>query len=216
MENERRTFKAIYPDQYPHVWLGQYKTVHKGAYFLKELIDVQQEGRIRKIRPERHKALWTFHDIGGSGHESDAYCWWTTQFGAQDVRMLDYYETQGQSPEYHHEYLLSWCMRHKFKHCIIFLPWDGDSDKLNRTWRKVWKGFSEKEFLTYHVMTAPKTLRGAAMARITASRQMLPHTYFDQRGTQTRHTSDASVPPEDRPNTKHAIRTGTRLGIACM
>lgn len=183
MEKERIHFKAKYPDQYGHVWLGEYKTVHKGAYFTAEFIDITQDGRICKVKPIRHKALWTFHDIGGSGQDSDAYSFWAFQFVDQMVHVLMYYESIGQAPEYHHEHLQQWCIRNKFRHCIIQLPHDGDTDKLNRTWRKVWKSYSEKDHLEYHLMPVSKKLKGAAMARVTAVRQMLPYCLFNQRET---------------------------------
>ena len=96
LEQERLDCLRLQPDQYPHIWEGEYATVLVGAYFANMLAQARQDGRICRVAADPLLPIRLFADIGGTGAKADAFVFWAAQFVGREVRVLDYYEAVGQ------------------------------------------------------------------------------------------------------------------------
>ena len=174
LERKRLAMLAKDPDGYDHVWEGGYAT---GAYFTKQLAALKQERRLGRVGIDPIMKRRLFADIGGTGRSSDAFSMWGAQFIGREVRVLDYYEQVGQEVGYH----LEWMREHGYlpENTGIWLPHDG------ATHDKVYNVSYQSAFETagYSVEVVPNQGRGAAMARINASRRVFPSVWMDEETT---------------------------------
>lgn len=173
LERERKRDMAERPDQYGHIWEGEYATVVEGAYFTKHLIAARQEGRIGMVPPDPLMAYRLFVDIGGTGAKADAFAIWVCQFVGLQIRVLDYYEAQGQPIEAHLEWMRS--SGYTEKRASIWLPHDGAThDKVRAVSYE--SAFKEAGYTTTVVKNQGP---GAAKMRIEAARRLFPSCWFD-------------------------------------
>jgi phage terminase large subunit len=105
LERERQRDLEQRPDQYDHIWEGDYVSVVEGAYFASALTKAKLEGRISKVAPDPLMAYRAYWDIGGTGAKADACAIWIVQFIGKEVRVLDYYEAVGQPLAVHVQWL---------------------------------------------------------------------------------------------------------------
>ncbi|OLL58351.1 hypothetical protein AT246_06190 [Bartonella henselae] len=55
------------PETYKHIWEGAYLTAVQGAYYQKEMLAAEQEGRIGRVACDPLMQMRAFWDIGGTG-----------------------------------------------------------------------------------------------------------------------------------------------------
>lgn len=175
LEAERQTDLKLYPDRYPHVWEGGYATAMDGAYFSVGLAAAKTEGRIGSVAADPLLPIRTYHDIGGAGAQADAYVIWVVQFVGLQIRVLDYYEAQGQTLSYH----VAWMRERGWENADVILPHDGTNTNniSGKRYEDHWKdaGFSTR--------VVPNQGRGAAKQRIEAVRRLLPQIWFEDTTT---------------------------------
>lgn len=173
LEKERLEDFARRPDQYAHVWEGDFVTVVEGAYFAQALSVAKAEGRIGKVAADPLMTLRAFVDIGGTGAKADSFTIWIVQFIGKEIRVLDYYEAQGQPIATH----LNW-MRGKGytpDRCQFWLPHDGSTQ--DRVFDVSYE--SALRDAGYHVTVVPNQGKGAAKMRIEAARRLFPSIWFN-------------------------------------
>jgi phage terminase large subunit len=73
LEQERLDCLRLDPDQYPHIWEGEYATVLVGAYYAKALAAAKAEGRICRVAADPLLPIRLIADIGGTGARADAF-----------------------------------------------------------------------------------------------------------------------------------------------
>lgn len=178
LAQERRDCLRSQPEQYEHIWEGDYVTVSEGSYYARQLAEARQEGRISRVG---FNPLHTAHiaiDIGGTGARSDAFAMWPSQWIGREIRVRDYYEAVGQDMGTH----LAWLRQHRYtpERCHIWLPHDG------ATQDRVFAVSYESAFREagYSVTVVPNQGKGAAAARIEAARKLFPVVWFDEATTQ--------------------------------
>jgi phage terminase large subunit len=166
------------PDQYPHIWDGEYATAIAGAYFAKDLIKANEEGRICRISFDPLFRIKVFCDLGGTGARADAFAMWPAQFIGKEIRTRDHYEAQGQPLSTHIQYLHS--KGYKPENTDIWLPHDGDTNEkvIDTSFRKA---FEEAGYATEVV---PNQGKGAAKQRVEAARRRFPMIWFDNETTE--------------------------------
>lgn len=176
LEQERLRDMAARPDDYDHIWEGAYKTSFVGSYYQRLLKQAEQDGRITDLSPDPLMALRAFWDIGGTGQKADATAIWIAQFAGEKIKVIDYYEAQGQDMATH----VNWLRSHGYGHAECFLPHDGAHGE------KVFDTSYEKALREagFSVRVVPNQGRGAAMKRVDAGRRWLPRTWFDRERTQ--------------------------------
>ena len=177
LERTRLKDKEERPDSYDHIWEGGYLTAVEGAYFVKQLAAVKEEGRVGKVAADGLMTIRLFVDIGGTGAKADAFTMWAAQFVGKEIRVLDYYEVVGQPIEAH----LNWMREKKYTsdRAQIWLPHDGSTQD------KVYDVSYESAFTKagYSVNVVPNQGKGAAKMRIEAMRRVFPYCWFNESTT---------------------------------
>lgn len=172
MEAERQLELSKYPERYGHTWEGEYAKAFEGAYFAKVLLEARQEKRIAggAVAKDPHLPLRMYFDLGGSGANADAFVIWVVQFVNQEIRVLDFYERQGQDLGTH----LEWIRAKKYERAACYLPHDGMNH--NSVTAKRYEDHMRDAGL--EVTSIPNQGRGAAAARIEAVRKVFHKCWF--------------------------------------
>lgn len=169
LQQERKD--DLHSDQYDHIWEGDYVKVTEGAYFAKDLTQAKQEGRIGNVAADPLMTTRAFWDIGGTGAKADACSIWIAQFVGREIRVLDYYEAQGQPLATH----VQWLRDRGYGKALCVLPHDGATND------KVFDVSYESALTAaeFKVVVVPNQGKGAAAARIEAARRMFPRIWFN-------------------------------------
>ncbi len=178
LERERLRDLEERPDQYPHIWDGDYASSIEGAYFAKSLIKCKGDGRIGRVGPDPLMTLRLYIDIGGTGAKADNFVIWVAQFISREIRILDHYEVQGQPIDAH----LAWMRSRGYDtdRAQIWLPHDGDTqDKVfDVSYKSAFEGAG------YVTTVIPNQGKGAAMMRVEAARRLFPLMWFNETTTE--------------------------------
>jgi len=173
LEQERLDCLRMTPDQYGHIWDGEYVSIASGAYFARQLIDAKNEGRISGVAFDPLMKVRLFWDIGGTGAQSDSCSIWPAQFIGKEIRTRDYYEAQGQPLATHVNWLRS--KGYGPDRADIWLPHDGiQQDKVFDVSYQ-----SALRSAGYTVTVVPNQGKGAAAARVEAGRNLFNRVWFD-------------------------------------
>lgn len=172
LETERQDDMVKRPDQYAHVWEGDFVTVNEGAYYASHLQKAREEKRIGKVAPDplmQARAIW---DIGGTGAKADACAIWIAQYVGREIRWLDYYEAQGQPLATH----IEWLRSNGYGSALCVLPHDGaTNDRVHDVSYE-----SALRAAGFEVKVIANQGAGAAMRRVEAARRLFPSMWFDE------------------------------------
>jgi phage terminase large subunit len=159
------------PDQYAHVWEGDFVTVVEGAYFAKSLSAAKAAGRIGRVSADPLMTIRAIWDIGGTGAKADACSIWIAQFVGREIRVLDYYEAVGQPLATH----VQWLREKGYGKAYCILPHDGAHQD------KVFDASYEGALRSagFEVRVVPNQGKGAAKMRIEAARRLFPSIWFN-------------------------------------
>src|SRR5215469_2560871 len=91
------------------------------CHYAAALTAARGSGRISKCYAEPLLPLKAFWDVGGTGAKADNTVIWIAQFVGREIRMLDYYEAQGQPLATH----VQWLRKNKYEDALMVLPHDG-------------------------------------------------------------------------------------------
>lgn len=173
LDQERRDCMRMTPDDYAHIWEGDYVTVVQGAYFAEALRVAKEENRIGRVAADPLMTHRAFIDIGGTGARADAFVIWIAQFIGREVRVIDHYEAVGQPAAAHVQWLRS--RGYEPSKCQVWLPHDGE------THDRVHDASYESYFRQagYSVTVVPNQGKGAAKMRIEAARRLFPSIWFN-------------------------------------
>lgn len=174
LERDRLRDLAERPEQYSHVWEGDFATTLEGAYFAKHLAEAKAQGRVGRVAPDPLMTYRVFCDIGGTGARADAFAMWVAQFVGMEIRVLRYYEAVGQPLATH----LTWLREQGYtpEKTQIWLPHDGATqDKVHAVSYE-----SAMKQAGYPVTVVPNQGKGAAKARIEEARRLFPAMWFNE------------------------------------
>jgi len=168
--------KAKRPDQYEHVWEGDFVTVVEGAYYAASLSEAKAKGRIGNVAADPLMTYRAFWDIGGTGAKADACAIWIAQFVGRELRVLDYYEAVGQPLATH----VNWLRDKGYGKALCVLPHDGANNE------KVFDVSYESALKEagFEVKVVPNQGAGAAKMRIEAARRLFPSIWFNANTTE--------------------------------
>jgi phage terminase large subunit len=177
LDRQRLKDERERPEQYGHIWEGEYVTAVEGAYFAPQLIKAKAEGRIGFVPEDPHMVVKLFADIGGTGAKADNFVFWAQQCVGLEIRWTNHYEVQGQPFAAH----LNWMRSQGYTtdRCVVYLPHDGDQqDKvIDTSYRRAF------EDAGYSVTVIPNQGKGAAMQRVEKGRKLFPRMRFDEAKT---------------------------------
>jgi phage terminase large subunit len=178
LQRQRERDELERPDSYGHIWEGEYAKAVEGAYFASYLQKAKKDGRIGRVAADPLLTLRAFVDIGGTGAKADSFAMWIVQFVGREIRVLDYYEAQGQPLATH----LGWLRERDYtpRRLQIWLPHDGASHD------KVFDVSYESALKEagYKVTVVPNQGRGAAKQRIEAVRRHMGLCWFNEDTTE--------------------------------
>jgi len=177
LKAERAIDLEKYPERCGHIWDGEYATAFEGGYFSVLLAAAKREGRIGKVSTDPLLPILAFIDIGGAGATADAFTIWIVQWVGQEIRILDYYEAQGQVLAYH----VNWLRAQGYKDAILYLPHDGmNTDAI------IGKRYEDHLREAGFAVEPPvkNQGRGAAMMRVEALRRLSPQLWFNETTTE--------------------------------
>jgi phage terminase large subunit len=171
LEQERQDSMRMRPDDYAHVWEGDYITIVEGAYFAAALRLAAQQGRIGKVAADPLMQIRAFWDLGGRGARSDATAIWIAQFIGKEIRVLDHYEAVGQPLAAH----IDWLRQRGYQRAYCVLPHDGApvNPIADASWETALRGAG------FDVSVIPNQGAGAARMRIEAARRLFPAVWFN-------------------------------------
>jgi phage terminase large subunit len=172
LERDRLEDFAKRPDQYAHIWEGDFVTALSGAYFAKHIAEAKSEGRIGKVAADPLMQKRAFWDIGFN----DATAIWVAQFVGKEIRVLDYYEAQGQPLGTH----LEWLRGRGYGGATCVLPHDG-ANHSNVTGSRFVDHIRQAGFAAEVVDNMG---RGADIRRIEAARRLFASIWFNDNTTQ--------------------------------
>ena len=172
LNEERLDDERNFPDSYDHVWEGGYITAQDGAYFAKVINKAKADGRISFVPRDPLMSTYAFWDIGGTGAKADAASIWITQFIGKEIRVLDYYEAQGQELSEH----VGWLRLNGYDKTEMYLPHDGV--KHDNVYRVTYESALKQAGFKVHIM--PNAGAGAANQRIEAVRRVFPRVWMDK------------------------------------
>lgn len=175
LEQERLDCLRMQPDQYDHIWEGGYITVSEGAYFARQLAEARLQGRIGRVAADPLMTIRAYWDIGGTGAKADACAIWIVQFIGKEIRVLDYYEAQGQPLSSH----IAWLRAKGYEKALCVLPHDG------ATHDKVYQVSYESALrqAQFDVRVVPNMGAGAAITRIETVRRVFASAWFNEETT---------------------------------
>lgn len=173
LERDRQRDLHERPEQYEHIWEGDYVTTLEGAYFAKALARAKEDGRIGFFPADPLMTIRLVCDIGGTGARADAFAIWAKQFIGREIRVVDYYEAVGQPLDAH----VAWCRSRGYTpdRAQFWLPHDG------ATQDKVYDVSYESALKRagYTVTVVPNQGKGAAMARIKRTQEVFAQIRFN-------------------------------------
>jgi len=175
LEEERQNTLRSDPDQYDHIWEGGYQVIAEGAYYARQLADMRGEGRLGRVAADPLMTYRAFWDIGGTGAKSDAAAIWVVQFVGREIRVLDYYEAQGQPLAAH----IGWLRDRGYEKALCVLPHDGAT--YDRVHAVSYEGALRSA--GFAVQVVPNQGRGAASMRIEAARRLFPSVWVHEETT---------------------------------
>lgn len=173
LERQRQRDMEQRPDQYAHIWEGDFVTAIEGAYFARALAEAKEQGRIGRVPADPLMTLRAFVDIGGTGARADNFVIWIAQFIGKEIRVLDHYEVQGQDGASH----VNWLRGKGYtpERCQIWLPHDGEQG--DKVFSASYEGFFRQA--GYKVTVIKNQGKGAAKMRIEALRRLFPAIWFN-------------------------------------
>ena len=172
LEQERLDCLRETPEQYAHIWEGDYASVMIGAYFASALAQAKKEGRFSRLSQDPLMPIRAFWDIG----VRDATAIWIAQFVGREIRVLDYYEAIGQPLGAH----LAWLRSKNYESAICVVPHDGAHQNVVTAVK-----FEDHiRAAGFKAETVQNQGKGAAMKRIEAARRLFPSIWFHAETTQ--------------------------------
>ena len=175
LEGERLNDFTRRPDHYDHIWEGDFVTVVEGAYYAQAIATARKEGRIGNVAADplmTYRAIW---DIGGTGAKAGACAIWIAQYVGREIRLLNYYEAQGQPLATH----VSWLRDNDYGKAKCILPHDGaTNDRVHDVSYE-----SALRQAGFEVQVVANQGTGAAMKRVEAGRRLFPAMWFNEATT---------------------------------
>ncbi|MGL5734706.1 MAG: terminase large subunit domain-containing protein [Beijerinckiaceae bacterium] len=150
----------------------------EGAYYAEGLAQAAKDGRIGNVTADPLLALRVYCDIGGPGAKADAFAMWVCQFVGREIRVLDYYEAQGQPLAEH----VQWLRSNDYGKAEIFLPHDGLTES-GPNIGSFESAFRDAGFSAMTLRNEGSGRVGAKTVRIEAVRRRLPMVWFNEAKT---------------------------------
>lgn len=164
LKDDAETCRVSNPDEYGHIWLGEYVSVVKGAYYAKQLSAAIQEGRIGYVPHDPNAEVYMAVDLG----MADLTTIWMYQFIGREIHFIDYYQSQYTSAS-DDGVILS---KKPYKFATMWLPHDAEAKQkgTGKSTKEVYKN------LGFDAKICPKI---SVKQGIDAGRDVFARCWFD-------------------------------------
>ena len=125
LELERKEDLKRRPDTYGHVWLADFLEYPAGSFWLREINEAYNDGRVGKMPVVESHPCMGFFDIGAS----DGTAVWVVQKVGLELRLIDFYEAW--SEPYSHA--VKWLKSLNLVFEDMYLPHDADHKRQGQT-----------------------------------------------------------------------------------
>lgn len=168
LERTRQRDKIDRPDRYDHIWEGHFAEVFEGAYYVRDLIDAREAGRIGNVAVEPLLPVHTAWDLG----IGDSTAIWFFQVSGKEIRVVDFYESTGHGLPHYADVLDA----KGYRYGTDWVPHDAKVRELGtgRTRVETLEGLGRNP----HLIPQHSLMDG-----INAVRETLPHCWFDAERT---------------------------------
>jgi phage terminase large subunit len=173
LETERADDQRDRPDQYDHIWEGDYVKVFSGAYYAPHLTTAKAEGRIGFVARDPNMQVRTFWDLG----RRDNTAIWIAQFVGREIRVIDYIEGSGQGPGFYFEEL----RQRGYRGCMVCLPHDGSRVGPENSTGQSYE--DQARDAGFDVEVIRNQGASAAMLRVDAGRRLFGRIWFNEKTT---------------------------------
>lgn len=169
LEGDRRKMERDDPEEYDNIWLGNPRTVVRGAIYAKEVTKMIEERRFRPVPYDPRLLVHTIWDLGWNDQTSIIFA----QRLHSEVRIIDYEEESFLRPD-------QWAKRIKdkpYNYGDHWLPHDGEHETLAAG------GVSlQKQLKPMLGGRMPKIIQRPQSVEIPirAARMMWPRVYMDE------------------------------------
>jgi len=155
-------------NEYRREFECDFEAAVEGAYYAESLEAARNDGRIGKVAADPLMQYRAFWDLG----VADACSIWVAQFIGREIRVLDYYEAEGQPLAAH----INWLRDNGYGSAMCVLPHDGAArDKVTAD-----RFEDHVRAAGFQVDTIPNAGKGADMKRVEAARRLFPSMWFNE------------------------------------
>lgn len=155
-------------DKYAQEFECSFDASIEGSYYGKILNELQSQGRMTDIVRDDLCKTWAAWDLG----MGDSTAIWIAQTTGQEIRIVDYYENNGESLDHY----VNWLRNNNWFNATQLLPHDVQV-------RELGTGKSRKEMLEETGLEINIVSRLSVDDGIMAVRRMLPKCWFDKKTT---------------------------------
>lgn len=174
LKTQRLDDKRSRPNAYDHVWEGDFLTYTEGAYYLHEMQQARDDGRIGSVPHETGAGVITAWDLGFG----DATAIWFLQVVGLEVRAIDYYENDGKKLAHYADVLSKrrGTSNEPYNYIEHVLPHDGGNAAL-QTGRTPQQTLGELGLTNVTIARRPIN-QGDVDRGIEAVRNLIPKMWF--------------------------------------
>jgi len=170
--NELESLKReMTEEQYQQEFECSFDAAITGAYYGKELVIAEQQGRITKVDYDPAYKVYTAWDLGWS----DDTAIWFYQVIAGEIRVLEYFFASGRDMDFYADYILS----KDYKYDLHWLPHDAKAKTLASGGKSIQEQLTNKLGGWGVVRIVPSL---SVQDGIQAVRKMLSYTWFNKDG----------------------------------
>lgn len=156
-------------EQYAQEFECSFEAAITGAYYGKELVKAEQDGRITKVEYDPNYKVFTAWDLGWS----DDTAIWFYQVIAGEIRILEYFFASGQNIDFYADYIIS----KPYQYGRHWLPHDAKAKTLASGGKSIQEQLTARLGGWGIVWIVPSL---SVQDGIQAARKMLPKTWFDK------------------------------------
>ena len=121
-----KTQKILTPEQFAQEYECDFAAALPGAYFGRELVAAEREGRITSVQADAHLPVFTAWDIG---YRDDTAIWWY-QVIRDEIHVIYFHASSGQTIDYYAKLIAERATAGKFKYATHWLPHDARAKTL--------------------------------------------------------------------------------------
>lgn len=161
LSDARKTMTA---NQYEQEYECSFDAAIIGAVYAKELLAARKQERVRRIPYDASRLVYAAFDLG----KRDATAIWFYQVIGKEVRVIDYFEDQGETTAYYASVLKG----RGYNYDTLYLPHDGDKEEAPTG--LTWAGVLRSNGFKVEIVKRISIEEG-----INAAKMLFPRVYFD-------------------------------------